>query len=59
MEYRNLCSSCVFRSLCINNNIKGCPCKKCLIKMMCRNVCEEADIFFIEAHRHRNELKSN
>lgn len=38
------CDGCVLshkRSVCFYNKTKGCPCKICLIKVMCKKACED------------------
>jgi len=43
---RVLCDICTFKGLCKSKKITGCPCINCLIKSMCRYVCQDAAKYF-------------
>jgi len=48
---RNYCYGCCIYieytcSFTIPNEIEECPCRMCLIKMVCRIACEEHETFF-------------
>jgi len=58
MAHRVFCYECIFKYPCKNNSIKGCPCKECLIKMVCTNTCKEADIFFHKTNKFLKKARS-
>lgn len=45
---RDPCNECRFMlyGICGNPKIPSCPCSQCLIKMMCKDACEEAHIYY-------------
>jgi hypothetical protein len=55
MSNRASCDRCMFKPLCTSEEIKGCPCMNCLIKMMCEKVCENGGDYFYEVRRCNSE----
>jgi len=47
---RSLCNGCIFKKPCEDGKIGECPCRECLIKMVCVTVCDEAWVFFNKVH---------
>jgi hypothetical protein len=43
---RTSCLNCVFKSGCKSNVLIGCPCKTCIIRMICHQCCEPAVEWF-------------
>lgn len=57
IQKRSLCSKCDFSIDCMSDKFeKECPCKQCILKVICRLCCEQAHIYF--SYRVRKEFES-
>ena len=54
---RELCNECIFKRQCKDGKIGRCPCRDCLIKMVCITVCKEASLFFSKVSRMIDEQR--
>jgi hypothetical protein len=45
MINNELCQGCLTNNQCDQTPIKDCPCIRCIVKSMCRDACEEYEIF--------------